>query len=406
MSGPSDPHRPAPPSGEEGLTTAKQSTEGANMLPPHEEQQLNPQAALFLTSAAPSVTESQPASFSKHHSVHQLAQHAALSSVTLADAADNLPGPTAYTSTDQPPQSGQLAVQQLTTAVETPEHMTSAPSSPDHFELPERASQQKAPGTFIALLQEDECTDLEREHAASTRHAPAAEPMLPDWPHAVQQSNGAQQQQQQQQRQATGINHMSGPDSGCTLLDPSHRAEQLFTSPRIVSPADSTRAYPSQSAGSLRKRSTRPKSSRRHRLRSKRLCTADDSVFLGVRCHWQTLGDVLQDIDINDITIKGFPLNRGTEVSAVAGPPTPMYSPPQIVDTRPLAYLHLLSQESHIPSSKHSRFRPPATYTMGFRGSTSGASATSSAAASSAGAASVGNAITVSTSAYTPVRPA
>lgn len=64
---------------------------------------------------------------------------------------------------------------------------------------------------------------------------------------------------------------------------------------------------------------------------------------------WQTLGDVLQEVDINQFTFSGKPMTRGQSLSRVAGPSTPASPPEQYVDTRPLAYLHLLQQENHQP---------------------------------------------------------
>lgn len=64
---------------------------------------------------------------------------------------------------------------------------------------------------------------------------------------------------------------------------------------------------------------------------------------------WQTLGDFLQEVDINRFTFSGKPLTRGQSLSRVTGPSTPAFLPEEYVDTRPLAYPHLLQQENHQP---------------------------------------------------------
>ena len=89
-----------------------------------------------------------------------------------------------------------------------------------------------------------------------------------------------------------------------------------------------------------------PRATRPHKSPS------SSSVLAGVKqefAHrlWRTLGDVLQEVNIDNLTFRGKPITRGQSLSPTAGPSTPAFPPQQYVDTRPLAYVHLLQQENH-----------------------------------------------------------
>ena len=109
------------------------------------------------------------------------------------------------------------------------------------------------------------------------------------------------------------------------------------------------------------KKRSRSRSSKRHQPHSTHTHTRDSVSPPDFQCQWQTLQDVLQDIDLNGLVLKGVPMRKGTRIPVMAQqppePPTPVYLPIQTVDTRPLAYLQLL-QDEQIPLPDQAFFRP------------------------------------------------
>ena len=133
--------------------------------------------------------------------------------------------------------------------------------------------------------------------------------------------------------EATGSDHQQEP----TLQSPAEGVAAMLTRPPSVSLEPSKRKHQIN----LAPRATRPHKS-----------PSSSSVLAGVKqefAHrlWRTLGDVLQEVNIDNFTFSGKPMTRGQSLSPTAGPSTPAFPPQQYVDTRPLAYVHLLQQENH-----------------------------------------------------------
>ena len=226
------------------------------------------------------------------------------------------------------------------------------------------------PGAITRLLQNDQNIQFVENHAEATGHAAAAQPRLARWPNHVNdlqepqqwqqkqqehQQHLVQQQQQQQQQQHATTEPLSWQRTGPNV-SPSLQTPSLFSVLPLAAGGDDS-IRPS----SGKKRSTRFRSSKRRPPSSNKLRSGSFSSPSDLPSHWQTLGDVLQDINLNGITVKGCPLRKGAEVHAVA-PLTPMYSPFQLVDTRPLAYFTMQSQENQLPASDLPPFGPPASF--------------------------------------------
>lgn len=157
----------------------------------------------------------------------------------------------------------------------------------------------------------------------------------------------------------TQLDQGDSPPTGCAA------AEQLRLSVRNQPSLEANQPNSSQQQ-QIRalplhhnKRSSRSKVSRRRRS-SKHKPTGALPPLSTLPPHWQTLGDVLQEVSLNGITLKGYPLWKGTQVCAVPPPPTPVYSPSQAVGTRPLA--HMLSGKDHVPAPGQPSRSPHATF--------------------------------------------
>ena len=157
----------------------------------------------------------------------------------------------------------------------------------------------------------------------------------------------------------TQLDQGDSPPTGCAA------AEQLRLSVRNQPSLEANQPSSSQQQ-QIRalplhhnKRSSRSKVSRRRRS-SKHKPTGALPALSTLPPHWQTLGDVLQEVSLNGITLKGYPLWKGTQVCAVPPPPTPVYSPSQAVGTRPLA--HMLSGKDHVPAPGQPSPSPHATF--------------------------------------------
>ncbi|KAA6419786.1 MAG: hypothetical protein FRX49_10319 [Trebouxia sp. A1-2] len=215
---------------------------------------------------------------------------------------------------------------------------------------------EPASSQSIVLPPQSEATG----HAAAVQLGLARWPKHSNDPQEPQQWQKQQQQQQQQppsqQQHATTeplSRQRTGPNASPSLQTPS-----LSSMLPLVAAGDDS-IWPL----SGKKRSTRLRSSRKRPSSSIKLRSGSFSSPSDLPSHWQTLGDVLQDMNLNDITVKGCPLRKGAEVYAVA-PLTPMYSPFQLVDSRPLAYFTMQSQENQTPASDLLPFSPPASFLM------------------------------------------
>jgi hypothetical protein len=229
-------------------------------------------------------------------------------------------------------------------------------------------------GAITRLLQNDQGINFVESHSEATGHAATAQPRLASWPNhssdsqelrqwqqQQQQQHSVQQQQQQQQplsqQQHATTESLSRQRAGPSA-SPSLQTPSLFSMlPLVAAGVDSIRP------SSGKKRSTRLRSSKRRPSSRNKLRSGSFSSPSELPSHWQTLGDVLKDINLNDITVTGCPLRKGAQVHAVA-PLTPMYSPFQLVDTRPLAYFTMQSQENQTPALKLPPFSPPASFFM------------------------------------------
>ncbi len=229
------------------------------------------------------------------------------------------------------------------------------PASSQRTVLPQQS------GAITRLLQNDEGTNLVESHAVATGRAAAAQPRLARWPNHSNDPQEQQQQQQQQQQppsqQQYGTTEPLSRQRTRSNASLSLQTPSLSSMPPLVAGGDDS-IRPS----SGKKRSTRFRSSKRRPSSRNKLLSGSFSSPSELPSHWQTLGDVLQDISLNDITVKGCPLRKG-EVHAVA-PLTPMDSPFQLVDTRPLAYFTMQSQENQTPAADLPPISPPASFLM------------------------------------------
>ena len=303
--------------------------------------------------------------------------------------ADRLQGHTLTMTTVRSASPNRSATQQLSTVSADLLAHSIHPSATQSGHVEPASSQRtvipQLSGAITRLLQNDQAINVVESHAVATGHVAAAQPRLARWPdhlkdpqepqqwqekqqqqqHSVQQQQQQQhsvQHQQQQQQPPSQQQHATseplsrrrtGPNASPSLQTPS-----LFSMlPLVIAGDDSI-----QPSGG-KKRSTRLRSSKRRPSSSNKLRSGSFSSPSELSSHWQTLGDVLKDINLNDITVKGCPLRKGAEVYAVA-PLTPMYSPYQLVDTRPLAYLTMQSQENRIPASDLPPLSPPASFLM------------------------------------------
>ncbi|KAL0017893.1 hypothetical protein WJX77_002793 [Trebouxia sp. C0004] len=229
-------------------------------------------------------------------------------------------------------------------------------------------------GATTRWRQSNQGINFVESHAEATGHAAAAQPRLARWPNHLndpqepqqwqvkqQQQHSLQQHQQQQQppsQQQHATNEPWSRQRPGTHASPSLQTPSLVsTLPLVIAGDDSIQ--PSSS----KKRSTRLRSSKRRPSSSNKLCSGSFSSPSDLPSHWQTLGDVLKDINLNDIIANGCPLRKGAAAYAVA-PCIPMYSPFQLVDTRPLAYLTMQSQENQTSASDLPPLSPPASFLM------------------------------------------
>lgn len=300
----------------DGFLTGQQSTETASRPLPIETQQpalkSNPSHVYTATAlglpAALSSTRSQGAIFSAS------ATCSALLGGALVHVTDQVRSHSLTISTEISAAVSKLAHQQLGAAdiMRVPQNMADA--DPQHAEPAELASPVQSPENVARSTDTGLCTQPDRGDA---------------------------------------------PPAGCAA------AEQLRLSVRnqpsfsASHPTSSQQLHIRALPLHHNKRSSRSKVSRRRRS-SKHKPTGALPALSSLPPHWQTLGDVLQEVSLNGITLKGCPLWKGTQVCAVPPPPTPVYSPSQTVDTRPLA--HMLSGKDHVPASGQPSPSPPATF--------------------------------------------
>lgn len=176
--------------------------------------------------------------------------------------------------------------------------------------------------------------------AAQADHANAAWPQQHGWAGQLRRVPPPCQQAHQQQQQEAGVQPTgSGEQEEAVVQSPAEGLPAMLACPPAASPTPSRRKRHID----LTPRPTRPRKSHRTITRSAGIRPAHPL--------WRTLGDVLQDLDINHFIFSGKPLTRGQSVSAGAGPSTPAALPQQYMDTRALAYFPLLQQETNQPSS-------------------------------------------------------
>ena len=243
-----------------------------------------------------------------------------------------------------------------------------AVSSPDHCTQPSEATADQLQGqalttTIVRSAWPNRCASQHPRLASRPSHSSD-----PQEPHQWQEKQQQQQQQQQQQpaseqqqppsqQQHATTEPLSrlrtGPNTSLSLQTPS-----LCSMLPLVA-AGGGSSQPS----SGKKRSARFRSSRKQPSSSNKPRSGSFSSPSELPSHWQTLGDVLKDINLNDITVKGCLIRKGAEVHAVA-PLTPMYPTFQLVDTRPLAYLTMQLQENQTPAADLPLVSPPASFLM------------------------------------------
>ncbi|KAL0039295.1 hypothetical protein WJX79_002127 [Trebouxia sp. C0005] len=195
-------------------------------------------------------------------------------------------------------------------------------------------------GAITSLLQNDQGINLVESHAEATGHAAAVQLGLARWP---KHSNDPQEPQQWQKQQQQQQQQPPSQQQHATTEPLSRQRTGPNASPSLQTPSLSS-MLPLVAAGddsiwplSGKKRSTRLRSSRKRPSSSIKLRSGSFSSPSDLPSHWQTLGDVLQDMNLNDITVKGCPLRKGAEVYAVA-PLTPMTN---ISSTAAIRYLQL-----------------------------------------------------------------
>ena len=184
-------------------------------------------------------------------------------------------------------------------------------------------------GLFTRLLQGAHDTLLKESDAAAqpnTHYSAGGIPVVhPQSPHS-------QQTNQQQRQEVTVQTTMSGQHHEQTPQSPSQGLKAMFAS------------CPAVSCNPSRKRILDPtgRSDKHHKSHHTKAEQGTAARIQQAFPHrkWQTLSDVLQDLDINSITFMGMPMTRDQGLSAVAGPATPAFLPEQYVGACPLAYLH------------------------------------------------------------------
>lgn len=205
-------------------------------------------------------------------------------------------------------------------------------------------------GYFTQLLQAEHDTALDGHAGAAlaSSHSPAAVGLVGTSFPPLHNQKGQRHQQQQAVTQLT-------VDGG--------QQEQL-----PQSPAEGVKAILAQRPGAFpkpcRKRYLPLNHTPDKRRTKAKAATATGTQQAFPHRQWQTLSDVLQDLDINDIIFAGTPMTPDPGVSALAAPCTPAALPEQYVDTRPLAHLHLLQQENRPASPLQPTQIPPPPYTV------------------------------------------
>ena len=275
-------------------------------------------------------------------------QQAPTSSEALADAADQPlscnHGHTAAGSTplspEEPPSQALAAAQD--TASEPQPGIANLSAVTASLGAPVGKEQPLHSGFFTQLLQDAHDTDVDQEAApmfcgnnCSAAEAPATHEH--DLLHP--QSPACQQQDQHSQKCAIDQHQVMRPQQQKPLLSPAQALHASFARPQPPSDRPS------------HKRSHSHKSNKHHKAHKKRAkldsATRIQQDFL--YWHWQTLGDVLQDLNINDIIFTGKPMQRSRRAPSATGPSRPASLLEQYVDTRPLQHLPLLQQPNHPP---------------------------------------------------------
>ena len=276
-------------------------------------------------------------------------------SEALAEAADQLlgdshsitPTATAQIGNLLPPELVHSAGTSISTALWTQANQAAATRSPIVSAEPLLHGQS---GLFTQLLQGEHDTALDghAEALSVSNHNSA-------WglPGADAQPNHCQQAQQQQVSFSPTV---SGQHQALPPQSPAEGLKAMFARP-AVSPKPPMKRYPP-----LTHRSD--KRYRSHRSKAKPANAACIQQAFPHR-QWHTLDDVLQDLDMNDITFVGTPIIQDQRVSALAGPSTPAFLPEQYVDTHPSAYLQLPQQENQpaSPSQPTHTLQPPSPAT-------------------------------------------
>lgn len=215
---------------------------------------------------------------------------------------------------------------------------TASEPQPDAANLSDSAAQEwpLQSGFFTQLLQDAHDTDVDQEPAAvfCGHQCSAAESLLGHQHGLLHPQSPACQQQESEG--AVGQPHAMRPQQQRPLLSPVQALHASFARPWPPSYTPSSH--------SLKSKKQHKPDKKRAKLRSAARTKQGLSYW-----HWQTLGDILQDLDVNDIIFTGKPMQRSRGVPAVLGPSTPAFMFEQYVDTHPLEYLHLLQHENQPP---------------------------------------------------------
>ena len=226
--------------------------------------------------------------------------------------------------------------------------VSTAPSSPGEaagstvrLNASAKSPPPAASGSLVQLLQDSQEFNANQQAAAElppSSASPAAKPSVKYQSLWLQLQHPAGQQHQPQQTQAEGEQRATAAEQD--LLSPAQGLQARLAYPPASSPTPS------------RRRCHHQQSHRHHKSHSRKKAKLDSAAGKQpARAYWQwhTLGDVFQDLNVNDVIFTGRPMHNGQPIQA--GPATPAFQPEQYVDTRPLAYLHLLLQQENQPAS-------------------------------------------------------
>ena len=272
-------------------------------------------------------------------------------SEALAEAADQLLGYSQRTSPSAkawlgnllPPEPVCSAGPRIATAPCTQANQSAATSSPA---VPVRPLPHGESGLFTQLLQRDAALD---DHGK----APLVSKNNSAWglPGADPQPDHCQQTQQQQVSLSPTV---SRQHQELLPQSPAEGLKAMFFCRPAVSSKTSMKHYLPLTH----------RSDKRYKSRRAKAKPADATCIQQAfpRRQWQTLDDVLQDLDINDITFVGTPMIQDQRVPAVAGPSTPACLPEQHEDIHLLADLQLSQQENQLASPAQPTHTPPSPY--------------------------------------------